>query len=880
MAELRDQLQATLGDSLILEHELRGGGMSRVFVAHEAALGRKVVVKVLPPEMAAAVSIDRFRREIQLAAQLQHPHIVPLLAAGETNGLPYYTMPFVRGDSLRSRLAKAGELPVAETVRILREIASALAYAHEAGVVHRDIKPENVLISGGSAVVTDFGVAKALTASSGANGGSLTSLGVALGTPAYMAPEQATADPSIDHRADIYALGVMAYEMLSGSTPFPGRSPQATLAAQVTENPEAITRRRATVPPLLASLVMSCLEKHAADRPQTATQVMNELDALTTPSGGMEPTVRVASHRVRNRRGMWIGIAAALAVILIGAFAASRMRARGTASNADTAMPAIAVLPFENVGRAEGQEFTDGMTEEVTNRLSSLGGLRVIARQSSKGYAGTTKTPQQIATELGVGYILTGTVRWDKSPDGKEMVRVSPALVRGSDATQVWSEPYQAAVSGMFDVQTKIATDVANALDVKLIAPEKAALTERPTENLEAYSLFVRGRQLIENSLQASQFREAAGVLQRATVADPKFASAWAYLAVAHTEMFWFFGDRTKERLRMAREALAQAMKIDPDNPDVHFARGIYLYHGQRDYGRALAEFALVQKTRPNDPNAPATAAAIMRRQGRWDEAIANLKRAVELDPRNGRNLLDLANTLAIRKRYAEAEEYADRGMIISPDEVFGTNLKVELALARRANVQEAIGILRAAAEKVPASSLLPVLQQWTWPALEDASLRRTLIDATPSPDQTRSDFYLSKALLFRYLGDSVRSHTYADSAISDISSAVKSQPDPSPTYMALGFGEALKGNRTAALRALKMSADAMPESQDALFALTLDQAVIGVYCVLGDADSAIPAIEKVLQRTGELPVNALRLDPMFAPIRNDPRFQRLISGS
>jgi TolB-like protein/Tfp pilus assembly protein PilF len=520
------------------------------------------------------------------------------------------------------------------------------------------------------------------------------------------------------------------------------------------------------------------------------------------------------------------------------------------------------------------------MTEEVTNRLSSLRGLRVISRQSARGYAGTTKTPQQIATELGVSYLLTGTVRWDRSPDGKELVRVSPALVRGSDATQVWSEPYQAAVAGMFDVQSKIASDVANALDVKLIAPEKAALTERPTENLEAYSLFVRGRQLIENSLQPSQFREAVSVLQRATAADPKFASAWAYLAVAHTEMFWFFGDRSQERLRMAREALAQAVKLDPDNPDVHFARGTYLYHGERDYSRALAEFALVQKTRPNDPNAPASAAAIMRRQGRWDEAIANLKRAVELDPRNGRILLDLANTLAIRKRYAEAEEYADRGMIISPDEAFGTSLKVELALAQRGNAQEAIGILRAATAKVPASSLLPVLQQWTWPAIEDPSLRRMLIDATPSPDQTRSDFYLSKGLLFRYLGDSVRSRAYADSAISDVSLALKSQPDPSPTYMALAFGEALKGNRSAAQRALKMSADAMPESLDALFALTLDQAVVGVYSVLGDADSAIPAIEKVLQRTGELPVNALRLDPIFAPIRNDPRFQRLISGS
>ena len=273
--------------------------MSRVFVAHESSLGRKVVVKVLPPEMAAAVNLDRFRREIQLAAQLQHPHIVPLLAAGETDGLPYFTMPFVRGETLRARLAKGGELPVSETIRFLREVASALAYAHENSIVHRDIKPENVLVSGGSAVVTDFGVAKALSASSGAAGLSLTSMGVALGTPAYMAPEQATADPNTDHRADIYALGVMAYEMLTGYTPFQGRSPQATLAAHVTEKPDSITNRRSSVPPALASLVMACLEKRPADRPQTAAEVMHQLDALHTPSGGLTPTAQIPAARGR-----------------------------------------------------------------------------------------------------------------------------------------------------------------------------------------------------------------------------------------------------------------------------------------------------------------------------------------------------------------------------------------------------------------------------------------------------------------------------------------------------------------------------------------------------------------------------------------------------
>ena len=241
---LLDQLTVAFSGTYTIERELSGGGMSRVFLATERSLGRQVVVKVLPNELTAQISIERFRREIAVAAQLQHPHIVPLLAAGEVDGLPYFTMPYVKGDSLRARIARHGELPTSDAVRVLREVASALAFAHDGGVIHRDIKPDNILLSGGSAMVTDFGVAKALSASTNASASSLTSLGVALGTPAYMSPEQASADPMVDHRADIYAWGITAYELLTGSTPFGGRPPAAMLAAHTTEAVESPDKRR------------------------------------------------------------------------------------------------------------------------------------------------------------------------------------------------------------------------------------------------------------------------------------------------------------------------------------------------------------------------------------------------------------------------------------------------------------------------------------------------------------------------------------------------------------------------------------------------------------------------------------------------------------
>lgn len=307
---LRDQLQSTLGSAYQLERELGGGGMSRVFVATETAFGRRVVIKLLPPELTEGMSVERFKREIALAARLQHPHIVPVHAAGETGGLPYFTMPFVDGDSLRARLLTGGPLGVTEAIGVMRDVAKALAYAHDSGVVHRDIKPDNVLLTGGSAVVTDFGVAKALSASkASAPGGTLTQVGTSLGTPAYMAPEQAAADPDSDHRADIYAFGVMAYEMLAGHPPFHGRTPQKLLAAQMGERPEPIEASRPDLPPLLAQVVMKCLEKEPDQRPQSAMDLVRVLDTVT--SGGGHPAMPAILLGGRRRLATMLGLYAA-----------------------------------------------------------------------------------------------------------------------------------------------------------------------------------------------------------------------------------------------------------------------------------------------------------------------------------------------------------------------------------------------------------------------------------------------------------------------------------------------------------------------------------------------------------------------------------------
>ena len=390
--------------------------MSRVFVAEELSLGRKVVVKVLPPDLAATVNVERFRREIQLAAKLQHPHIVPVLAAGVSDGLPYFTMPFIEGESLRAKLARSGELPIPEAAKILRDVLSALSYAHEHGVVHRDIKPDNVLLTGQHAVVADFGVAKALSASTSA-GSALTSHGVALGTPAYMSPEQAAADPTTDHRTDIYATGAMAYEMLTGHKVFSERSPQAMLAAHAIEKPEPIDKRRPGVPPALASLIMRSLEKHAADRPQSAGEMLAELEAAVTPGGATAPTAALPAIGARSSRrrllvpGLVVG-ALAVAGALYAYASTRRSSGAGVDASSQSAggsINAVAVIPFVNTGgNPQDEYFSDGMTDELAHALSRVPRLTVAGRSSAYAFKGKTLPAQEIGKALHVNAVIEG----------------------------------------------------------------------------------------------------------------------------------------------------------------------------------------------------------------------------------------------------------------------------------------------------------------------------------------------------------------------------------------------------------------------------------------------------------------------------------------
>ena len=650
MSDLRDQLENALSGTYALGKELSGGGMSRVFVATETALDRQIVVKILPHDAASSVSAERFGREIKVAARLQHPHIVPLISAGQTaQGIPFYTMPFVKGESLAERLHRSGELSIHEALRILRDVAAALAYAHAEGVVHRDIKPANVMLSGGVAVVTDFGVAKAYDVAAaertGAHSG-ITSIGVALGTPAYMSPEQASADPLVDHRADIYSFGVMGYEMLAGTLPFTHRLPSQLLAAHVKDTPEPLDKRRPHVPPALARLIMRCLEKRPADRPQTADEVVRELDAIATPSGGSTPADTPPVAKPGSQR---LKMAGALALVMaVVFFSALRLSRRGTPSSSSGT--SIAVLPFANLGAEKQTDFfTEGMTEEITGALAKLPGLRVLARSVATAAAAKEPDVQKVGSRLGVRAVLQGTVQ-----RAGDRVRIGVQLINVADGLHLWSDQYDGDMKDVFRVQDSIAKAIVGALRVKLAAGGPRDLVHTATLDPEAHSLYLQGMYLWNRRTPATM-PQAIAHFERAVQRDSTYARAYTGVALAYAVAPDYMDIDVPATEAKAQSAAARALSLDSTLAEAYAARGSarsrLFQNGAADsaYARAIAAdstYATAWHWR----------GLLLDHLGRMDEAIASMRRARALDPTSLIIATNVGFVLMHARRYAEAD--------------------------------------------------------------------------------------------------------------------------------------------------------------------------------------------------------------------------------
>ena len=699
MTELRDELQTALGTGYKVERELGGGGMSRIFVADESGLGRKVVIKVLPQEMRANMSVERFLREIQVAAQLQHPHILPLLTAGTTLSSPFFTMPLVQGEPLDVRLNRDGALPVRETVRLLREVASALAYAHEQGVVHRDIKPANIMLSGDSAMVTDFGVAKALNAGGSDKVGTLTVAGFSLGTPAYISPEQAAADPDADHRSDIYSFGAMAYELLSGQTPFGARSPQRLFAAHLTESPKPLDDLRPGLPAPLVSLVMRCLEKDPADRPATAREIVRALDLLATPSGSFGGT----GQRVAEKH-----------------------------------QPSIAVLPFSNLSSdPENEFFSDGVTEEILNTLAALPGIRVAARTSSFAFKGERGHVQEIGQQLGVESVLEGSVR-----KAAKRVRISAQLVNVSDGCCLWSEQYDRDLEDIFAIQDEIARTIVGHLRVRISGGRHMTVEGRRPDTVEAYELYLRGRHCWN---QRGMLPKAMRYFQQSLQKDPDYALANHGLADAYGVLGLYAFARADTVMPRARQLAERAVALEPGLAEAHTTLGfiqtlawdwkaaersfLRARELNRRYalaysfsawlfttlGRGAEAVDAARHAQSLDPLSPVTngiLALVLYHTRDYSEAIRQSERVLDLEPNSFLALMASSLSYSEKGQSAEAIRAAERGVSLSPEVLFLRAL-LGAAYAKGGQADGAHVILADLERRAKTQYVAPVLQSW-----------------------------------------------------------------------------------------------------------------------------------------------------------------------
>jgi serine/threonine-protein kinase len=761
--------------------ELGRGGMATVYVAEDTRLNRQVAVKTLEPAVASVIGGERFLREIEVAARLSHPHIVPLLDSvaldeGRSgNLLLFYVMALVDGNSLRDRLNRERQLSINDAIRIARDVGVALTYAHEQGVVHRDIKPENILLTKGAAVVADFGIAKLLADE--ARDSRLTETGISIGTAAYMSPEQATASSEVDGRSDVYSLGVVLYEMLVGEAPFTGASAQTILAKRLMDPTPSARRLRDTIPPALDEVIMHALQRVPADRFASAAEFVEALDqarTATTPLPGVTSSATAISGAStvstrRNRLALTLGAVALVAAAIGG-------RALFTRDDASTAGPAplraLAVLPFEDLSESGGQaHFSLGMTDELITTLSRLPGLRVAARTSSSAAKARGGDARAIGDALNVDAFLDGSVR-----RAGDSLRVSVQLVNTSDGSTRWSDTYDGSLRDVFSMQERIARAVANALEIELATSRQ--LVRQPTADIDAYQIYLRGR-LALSQRSNNSLHDAARFFQQVVDRDPSSARAWTGLADAYAVLALNYWGPPGDYFARAKAAALRAVELDSTLAEAQASLATVSFMYDRNWAAAERAFQRAIQIDPNYPTAHYFYSIFLSGRLRHDSAAAEGRRAKELDPLSpplaqGEGMAYVLGSrpdLAVPVLRAATEKF--------PDYYFPYSW-LGLALARSGQGDEGIAAGQRALQLAPGNVLVESFLGMTYAAAgkrEDALKFADRIAARPGDAIP----YTYLARIYAGIGDK-------DRAFEWLARAVRAHEGQVATMMTAGF--------------------------------------------------------------------------------------------
>ncbi len=875
-SDIVDRLRASLAGRYEVHRELGRGGFATVYLAADVRHGRMVAVKVLHPELIGTQQSERFLREIRVVAHLNHPHILPMLDSGEADGLLFFVMPYVEGETLRDCLAREKQLSIGEALRITAEIADGLSYAHSRGLVHRDIKPENILLSSGHAVITDFGIGRAID-QSGAD--RLTYTGMATGSPAYMSPEQWTASDRVDGRSDEYSLACVLYEMLIGEPPFSGASPNALMARHNMSPVPSVRLVRPNVPEAIDEAIARAMEKIPADRYATVTLFAEALAAAPPPARVTteDPVAALAERRASSAKRHFtrarLGIPAGILLLVALGYITYRY------ITTEPSYTRLVVLPFENLGAGDDAYLVDGITGELTNKLSGIGSLGVIARTSAVQYRNSGKTVREIGRELRVDYLIEGSVRREL-PNGDEgTIHVNTRLVRTSDETQIWTDDYDVDAADVTEVQSKIAQRVADELNLVLLAPERQRLARRATDDAQAYDFYLRGNEYYERSWSRPDVEAAVQMYERAVAIDPEYGLAYARLAQAHAWMHQLRYDLSEDRLVAAKRAADRAVALDPDVPEVHVALGLYYYWGRNDYARAVEEFTIARTLQPSNALAFRQIGNVQRRQGRFADAIESYRKAADLDPRSHQAWFNLGETYLFVRNYEETARYLERVTELAPEFLEGYVQRARLSINARGDLADAQRILRLAEERIAPTA-------WRAPMLDFARIiyhpRLEEVLARIRPGAYGLDsatYHVMKGTMYLQLERVPQATAQFDSARILLEVMRVNQPDQAWIHGLLGEAYAGLERPEEAIRSAERAEQLLPVSKDALdgpeWVINLGR----IHTMLGNEARAIAYYGRALSIPSWVSANSLRRDPLLAKLNRNPEFQKMLAA-
>src|SRR6184192_2480565 len=865
-----------LGDYKLLE-EIGRGGQGVVFRARQKSLNRIVALKVISlGQWASKAHLKRFRLEAEAAARLEHPGIVPIHEVGERDGSCYFSMKFVEGGQL-DEVVRRAPISIRQATELIAKVARTVHYAHEHGILHRDIKPGNILLDvKGEPHLTDFGLARLVESES-----SVTHTLDVLGTPSYMAPEQAVGNnTAVSSVTDIYGLGAVLYQLTTGQPPFAGGATYETIRLLLDTEPKQPRLLNPKIDRDLSTICLKCLEKDPKRRYSSALALAEDLEHWLKH----EP-IQARHTGVFARGKKWLQrnpTSALLAASLIALVAASGWIVWKSELIRQTLTTGIAVLPFENLSeqREDAAAFVDGVQDDILTKLARIADLKVISRSSVMEYR-EKRNVRQIGSDLRVSHVLEGSVRRIGT-----RFHMNAQLIDTHTDTHVWVEQYDGDFNDLFAIQSEIAQKIAGQLHAKISPAEKLAIERKPTGDLVAFELYSRAISLTPTFRGggADPGRQAIDLLNQAVARDPSFFEAYCELAVHHDQLYFFGYDHTPGRLAAAEAAIQEAFRIRPNAGEAHWSRAYHLYNGYLDYEGALAELEVARQTLPNDPRIFRVTGFIQRRQGRWEDSTRNLERALELDPRNVATLDNIGDSYAALRRYAEQESKLDRILAIEPNDIEVKAKRAGVELNWKADTRPLHQLIDEIRATNPAAmpKIVPLRLLCALVERDVAAAREALTASDESPfgaDAVHFTRPFVEGVIARMTNDEQKAQLAFTAARAEQEKIVQAEPDYGPALCVLGVIDAALGRKDEALREGRRAVELLPVEKDSINGAAMIASYAMTAAWVGEKDLAFEQLAFSARTPAGVTYGDLKLMPWWDPLRGDPCFEKIVDS-